>query len=200
LPSVASLRKENGVNLGALATTFALIFVAELPDKTLYSILLLATRNRPLPIFFGASVAFTVHTALAVLLGSLFGQLPHGLLRWGTAALFLAFGLVMLLRDEPEAEEETAPSSPARLLLTTFGLVFAAEFGDATQIGTAALSASLHARWEVFAGATMALWLTAALGVTAGRYLSGRINKKVVRRVAGALFCAFAVFAAIHGL
>ena len=39
----------------------------------------------------------------------------------------------------------------------------------------------IHARWEVLIGATLALWLTAGLGVTAGRYLRGRLEKKVMR-------------------
>lgn len=189
-----------GVNLAALATTFGLIFVAELPDKTLYTIVLLATRNRGLPILVGACAAFLVHVALAVALGSLVGKLPPGFLRWGSAALFLGFGLVMLLREEADDPAAAPPAAPHRLMLLSFGLVFAAEFGDATQIGTAALTASLHARWEVFIGATLALWSTAALGVTAGRYLRDRLPKKTLRRVAGGLFCAFALFTAIHGI
>ncbi len=199
LPSSSRLRMESGVNLGALATTFGLIFVAELPDKTLYTILLLATRHRGLPVFLGACGAFLVQVMLAVAVGSLFGQLPPGLLHWGTAALFLGFGLLMLLREEPAEELKTGAVSSRRLALLSFGLVFAAEFGDATQIGTAALSASLHARWEVFFGATLALWLTAALAVTVGRYLRDRLDKKLIRRGAGLLFCAFALFTAIHG-
>ena len=57
-----------GVDLGALATTFGLIFLAELPDKTAYTVLLLAARHKPLPVLLGAWAAFLAQGFIALAL------------------------------------------------------------------------------------------------------------------------------------
>src|SRR3954463_13675995 len=123
---------------GALATTFGLIFLAELPDKTSFTVLLLATRSRPLPVLLGAWTAFLAQAAVALVLGTLLARLPVQAVRWAAAAVFLGFGLFLLLREEDE-EEEALPRRQA--FAAAFLMVFLAEMGDATQIGTVALVA-----------------------------------------------------------
>jgi putative Ca2+/H+ antiporter (TMEM165/GDT1 family) len=193
--------QSRAVSLAPLFTTFGLIFLAELPDKTLYLVLLQAARNRPGPVLLGAWAAFAVQSCVALVLGSLLARLPHGVLRWVVAGAFLVFGLILLFGKE-EGPETTpaAPPAPGRSFLTTFWLVFAAEFGDATQIGTAALVARFHRPWLVFTGALLALWAASGLAVALGNALGSRLPKRALRRTAGALFCAFAVFSAVHGV
>ena len=96
------------VDAAALLTSFGLIFVAELPDKTAYTILLLAARGRTLPVLLGAWSAFLVQGFIAVGLGSLLMRLPPQAVRWTVAGIFAAFGLVLLLR----AEQDGAPPAP----------------------------------------------------------------------------------------
>jgi putative Ca2+/H+ antiporter (TMEM165/GDT1 family) len=48
-----------------LLSTFVLIFVAELPDKTAFATLLLATRKQPLAIFIGVAMAFVIQSVVA---------------------------------------------------------------------------------------------------------------------------------------
>jgi len=180
------------VNFAALAASFALIFVAELPDKTAYTMLLLAARGRPLQVFAGSCAAFAVQGLVAVALGSLAARLSPDLIRYLAAAMFLGFGLWLLLSKlEPDAQQ--APLSRNRALAQSFALVFLAELGDATQLGTAALVARLHDRWSVYAGATLALCAVAFLAVTIGGTVGARLPKRVLRRCAGVLFCIFAV-------
>ena len=50
----------------AFLTAFGLIFLAELPDKTMFASLAMGTRMRPLYVWFGTSTAFIVHVAIAV--------------------------------------------------------------------------------------------------------------------------------------
>ena len=184
------------MSLAALATAFGLIFLAELPDKTAYTVLLLSARNRPLPVLLGAWSAFLLQGFVALLLGSLLSRLPPQAVRWTAAAVFLGFGLLLLLRDEEEGGE-AAPQSQHKAFAAAFVLVFLAEMGDATQIGTAALVARLDAKWSVFAGATLALWTVSALAVTVGRTVGARMPKRLLRKVAGGLFVAFAVTSAL---
>jgi putative Ca2+/H+ antiporter (TMEM165/GDT1 family) len=124
------------VNLPALLSAFGFIFLLELPDKTAYTVLILSTRHRALPVLLGSMAAFAVQSALAVLLGTLLHRLPAPLVEWGAIALMAGFGLLLLLgRDE---EVASPPMPDGRVFLTSFGLVFVAELGDATQFATAA--------------------------------------------------------------
>jgi len=184
-------------HLTPLLSSFVLIFLAELGDKTLYTVLILAARNRALPVLIGSWAAFVVQGLIAVVLGSLLSLLPAGWVRWITASVFLGFGLLLLLRKEPANREDSTPGPTSRVLLTTFLLVFAAEWGDATQVGTAALIARFRAPLQVFIGATLGLWLGAALAVTVGGTLGSRLPARLLRRTAGVLFCLFAIAAAI---
>jgi hypothetical protein len=125
------------VNFAALFTTFGLIFLAELPDKTAYTMLLLAARGRPVQVFLGSCAAFAVQGLVAVALGSLAAKLPPQAIRYLASAMFLGFGL-WLLFSPVEPDEKQAPLSKNRALAQSFVLVFLAELGDATQLGTAA--------------------------------------------------------------
>lgn len=184
-------------HLAPLITSFVLIFLAELGDKTLYTVLILAARNRALPVLIGAWAAFLVQSLIAIALGSLLSLLPAGWVRWITASVFLGFGLLLLLKKDPADPADLSPGPRSRVLLTTFLLVFAAEWGDATQVGTAALIARFREPLQVFIGATLGLWLGAALAVAVGRTLGSRLPARLLRRTAGILFCLFAIVAAI---
>jgi putative Ca2+/H+ antiporter (TMEM165/GDT1 family) len=184
------------VNLTAFLTAFGLIFIAELPDKTAYTMLLLAARGRPLLVFAGSSLALVTQALVAVALGSLFAQLPPEFVRYGSAAVFAGFGIYLLL-TQPEKEEEQQQLSSKRAFFSSFGLVFLAELGDATQIGTAALVARLHARWSVYFGSSLALCSVALIMVTVGGTVGSRLPKKLLRKIGGALFVVFAILSLI---
>ncbi|HEX4386873.1 MAG TPA: TMEM165/GDT1 family protein [Myxococcales bacterium] len=186
------------MNFAALFTTFGLIFLAELPDKTAYTMLLLAARGRPVQVFLGSCAAFAVQGLVAVALGSLAAKLPPQAIRYLAAAMFLGFGL-WLLFSPVEPDEKQAPLSKNRALAQSFVLVFLAELGDATQLGTAALVARLDNRWSVYAGSTLALWAVALLAVSIGGTVGAKLPKKALRKTAGALFCVFAVASLVIG-
>ena len=184
-----------------LLTSFVLIFIAELGDKTLFTILLLATRNPPLPVLLGSFAAFLVQGLIAFALGSLLALLPHVWVLWITAAVFGFFGVRLLLTKEEETDgEEAAPKSSHRVAVTAFLMVTAAEWGDASQIGTAALVAHLRAPVQVIAGATLGLWTGTIIAVLAGRMIGTRVPSLWLRRAAGVLFCVFAVVSVVRAL
>lgn len=185
------------MHLPPLPTAFILIFVAELADKTLYTILLLATRNPAMPVLLGACAAFVVQGFIALGLGSLLALLPAAWVVWITAAVFLFFGIKLLVTNE-EHTEAAEPPSKRRVAVTAFLMVTAAEWGDASQIGTAALVAHLHAPVQVVIGATLGLWTGSALAVTVGRALGTRVPAHWLRRSAGVLFCVFAVISIVR--
>src|SRR5580700_10765400 len=85
--------------LTLFGTVFAVIFVAELPDKTAFAALVLATRYRPLPVFLGAALALTVQSIVAVAAGGLLSLLPARPVHVGAGVLFLVSAVVMWRRN-----------------------------------------------------------------------------------------------------
>src|SRR3954465_4920196 len=87
------------------ATVFVVVFPAELPDKTFVAALVLGTRLRPLPAWFGIAAAFTVQVTIAVAAGGILSLLPHRLVQAVVAVLF-AIGAIVIFRAGIESEEE----------------------------------------------------------------------------------------------
>lgn len=182
------------MNLAVAATVFAIIFPAELPDKTALAGLVLGSRYRPIFVFVGVAAAFAFHAALAVAAGSLLGLLPHRALQVIVALLF-GLGAVLLLRGRHEEEEHLEVRGQAgfwRVSATGFAVVLVAEFGDLTQIVTANLAAKYHNPLSVGVGATLGLWAVAALAIIGGRGLLRVIPIIWITRVAAVVMVALA--------
>jgi len=191
--------------------TFAIIFPAELPDKSFIATLVLATRYRHRWVWLGASVAFGVQMVIAVAAGQVLSLLPRLLVLGATFVLF-AIGAVILVRgglrareDEAQEEAEEAEqieamasktargSGGVRAFATTFAVIFTAEWGDLTQLVTAGQAARTQAPLAVFIGSWAALIAVAGLGVLVGAWLQRRVPLWRIRLVSGALLAALAV-------
>ncbi|MFD6532883.1 TMEM165/GDT1 family protein [Streptomyces sp. NPDC060184] len=180
----------------AIITAFGLIFLAELPDKTMFASLAMGTRMKPLYVWFGTSSAFIVHVAIAVGAGGLLGLLPDWIVKLVSALLF-AFGAFMLLRgggdDEDEDEEVKTVTGFWPVYGTAFMAVFISEWGDLTQITTANLAAS-NGAWSVAIGSAAALMSVSALALLAGRFIAKRVPLKTVQRVGGLCMLGLAIW------
>jgi putative Ca2+/H+ antiporter (TMEM165/GDT1 family) len=190
------------VRVAVVLTAFALIFPAELPDKSALASLVLATRYRALPVWLGAAAAFAVQCLIAVTAGSLLALLPHRLVA-GLAALLFATGAVLAVRHHEAAADvgaTTVTTSPARMAAASFGVLFLAEWGDFTQFTSAALTSRYDAPVEVFLGAWLALVTVSALAVVLGRGLLRVVPLHAVRLVAAAVFATVAVLSAVEAL
>ncbi|MGW0853980.1 TMEM165/GDT1 family protein [Streptomyces sp. NPDC002690] len=184
----------------AIITAFGLIFLAELPDKTMFASLAMGTRMKPLYVWFGTSSAFIVHVAIAVGAGGLLGLLPDWIVKLVSALLF-AFGAFMLLRgggdDEDEDDEVKTVTGFWPVYGTAFMAVFISEWGDLTQITTANLAAS-NGAWSVAIGSAAALMSVSALALLAGRFIAKRVPLKTVQRVGGVCMLGLAIWTAIE--
>ena len=184
---------------------FGVIAIAELPDKSLFASLVLGTRYRASWVFAGVAAAFLVHVVIAVAAGGVLTLLPHRIVEAIVAVLFAVGAAILLLGREEEAAEEgleegadaarqlRATATFRRVALTSFGVVFAGEWGDITQIATANYAARYHDPLSVAVGATLGLWAVAGLAVTAGKRVLDYVPVALVRRVAGVILLAFAV-------
>ena len=181
----------------ALALTFGAIFVVELPDKTFLATLVLATKYRPILVWLGVGSAFAVQTTVAVLLGHAASLHARGRRAHRSRWLMFLAGAVILIREgrQPPAGRP-ARSSPQdaktvtgfRAVLASFLVLFAAEWGDLSQLLTISLVARYEAPGSVFVGALGALLVVSGLAVLAGRTLLRFVSLHVLHYV-GAGVC-----------
>jgi len=193
------------VNLAVALTSFAVVFPAELPDKTALASLLLGSRYRPLYVFAGVAAAFVVHVALALVAGRLLALLPHRALAAIVAALFGAGAVLLVLRGRHEEEEieEAARRTPPtflRVATTSFVLIFLGEFGDLTQIVIVNLAARYHDPVAVGTGSLLALWAVAALVIAGGRGLSRVVPVRLVTLAGAAVMAVLAVVSLVSAI
>jgi len=182
---------------------FPVIFLAELPDKTMFASLLMATKGRPAQVWFGAAGAFLVHVVIATTVGvALFAVLPHQGIDAVVAALFL-FGAAYAWREGTKDEAGLVNRERTRhgAVLTAFVVIFLAEWGDLTQILTTNLAAKYHAPLAVGLGSLLALWSVAAIAVTSGQNLLRFVKIGTVRKVTALVLvglAAWSVWEAVH--
>jgi putative Ca2+/H+ antiporter (TMEM165/GDT1 family) len=190
------------VDVATVVTAFATVFLAELPDKTMLSTIVLSARfHRPLAVWIGAASALTLQMVIAVTAGQLLGLLPERPVRFGVAALF-AIGAVVLWRSHDEDGDDFGDASARserrdgmtfrRIAATTFGVVFVAEWGDLTQLATASL-ATTRPPASVLVGAVAAMLSVTAIGVLFGRALLRVVPPGLLHRLAAVVFGVLAV-------
>jgi Ca2+/H+ antiporter, TMEM165/GDT1 family len=185
-------------DLHLLLSVFGVIFIAEIPDKTAVTALVFATKYRPLPVFLGSALALTVQSLLAVAAGGLLSLLPARPVHIVAGLLFLVFAVLMWLRKDEAVDAGTAPPAAKepsflRAFTEVFGVVFLAELGDLTQLGTATLAARFGKPVTVFAGSTLAFWCVTAIAVFIGNRAGKLLNPAITRKVAGVIFAGLGV-------
>ena len=189
-----------------LAVAFATIFVVELPDKTFIATLVLATRYRPLLVWLGVGLAFTVQTTVAVALGTVVSLLPSAVVRTVALILFLA-GAVLLFREarahqQAASGEEYVGRAPEahgwRAVVASFLVLFAAEWGDLSQLLTLSLVARYDDPVGVFLGALGALWAVSGLAVLVGRALLQRLPVHVLHYLGAGVCLLLAVVTGVE--
>ena len=193
------------IDLAALFLTFGAIFVVELPDKTFLATLVLATKYRPILVWIGVGLAFLVQTTVAVLLGHAVSFLPEDIVRAAAGLMFL-IGAVLLFRegrshhqaseDEAEIAAKAKDVHGAKVILTSFLILFAAEWGDLSQLLTISLVAKYKDPISVFIGALGALLAVSGLAVVSGRALLKRISLHALHYVGAAVCLGLALLTA----
>lgn len=186
-----------------LLVSFALIFPVELPDKTFVAALVLSTRYRALPVWLGVGLAFGVQCVVAVSVGQAVTYLPDWIVHALSTAMFL-LGAALLLWSAPKADAEekeqeeefeakaSTELSSLRVFVTSFVLLFAAEWGDLSQILTLNIVAKYGHPVSVFIGAWIALLTVSGIAVLGGRVLLRYVRLSVIHVIAGVVCLGFA--------
>ncbi len=181
-------------------STLAVVFVAELGDKTQLVALGFGARYRLGWVLTGVGLAYVATNLVSVVVGALLGAaLPDDVVRVVGGLLFLGFAVWTLrdVDDRPAGPDDGDAAhgverGSVAVVMSVAGAMFVAELGDKTMLATATL-ASTGNPVVVWLGATVGIFLAGALGVVAGNAIGDRVPARSVRIGASALFAAFGV-------
>lgn len=182
--------------LETLLSSFTLVAVSEMGDKTQLLAFSLAARfRRPVPVLMGILVATLLNHAMASTAGS-----------WGAVyfttknlsmvlgILFIVFGIWTLKPDTLEERKDKKDWGP---FLTTLVLFFVAEMGDKTQFATVALGAKFQSIFLVTIGTTLGMMVTDGLAVLLGDKIAHKVQRKQIRIFAAVLFFGFGIWSLV---
>jgi putative Ca2+/H+ antiporter (TMEM165/GDT1 family) len=192
------------VNVGTFLGIFALMFLIEIPDKTMIATIVMSTRARPSSIVAGASAGFVAQMGIAVGAGGLLTLLPAHAKDLVVGVLFLAGAAYLFLSRESKAEEvgearalSEHPASRLKEIATAFGVIFVTEFGDLTQIQAANFTVKTRQPLEVFLAGSLALIGVSFIGAYGGQFLQRVVPLTWIRRGGGLVFLVFGLYTLI---
>jgi putative Ca2+/H+ antiporter (TMEM165/GDT1 family) len=184
--------------VGEVAAAFAVVFLAELGDKTQLVALTLAAQHRAARVLVALVAAIAVLQTLSVTAGALVSRaLPDRAIAVAAGLLFLGFAVwTWRSREELDGEESATGRSGLVGAATAF---FLAELGDKTMLTTAGLAAD-HGAVPVWFGSFGAMVASTALAVLVGRSLTSRVSPVLLRSLGAAAFAVVGVATLLSAL
>jgi putative Ca2+/H+ antiporter (TMEM165/GDT1 family) len=189
--------------LYALLLSTAVIFVAELGDKSQLMAMTFATRYRPRDVLIGITVATAVVHLASVGIGFWIGEAFADAQHWitlGAGVAFLVFAAWTLRGDELSLQErQKAQRSSGSAVWAVGGAFFLAELGDKTMLATITLATQEN--WiGTWIGSTIGMVLADALAIALGAWLGKKLPEKAIKYGASALFAVFGLWLLVEGL
>ncbi|MCX6537236.1 MAG: TMEM165/GDT1 family protein [Actinobacteria bacterium] len=183
---------------------FIAIFLAELPDKTMFATLMLSTRmRRPLAVWIGVCIGYCTHVTVAVLFGSALSKLPERPIHAVVGLVFLGSGIFMF-RSSTEHQESDSVEPTQRKFFQVIYLsattILVAEFADMTQLATVGFAVRTGDSLGVAIGAASALCTVSAIAVVAGSWLQRNVKLHLVQRMASLLFIILGFLALLNSI
>lgn len=182
--------------MDAFLLSTAVIFIAELGDKSQLMAMTFATRFRTVPVLIGITLATAIVHLVSVVVGAALGAaIPTRPISIIAAIAFVGFGLWTLRGDELTEEDEarSAAISNRNTIVAVGTVFFLAELGDKTMLATITL-ATTEGLFGTWLGSTVGMVAADALAIVVGRQLGARLPERAIR-IGAAI--AFFVFAAI---
>jgi putative Ca2+/H+ antiporter (TMEM165/GDT1 family) len=183
---------------------FVAIFLAELPDKTMFATLMLSTRmRRPLAVWIGVSIGYCTHVTVAVLFGSALSKLPERPIHAVVGFVFLGSGILMFRssQDKQEKQDEIKVSRNFfQVVYISTTAILVAEFADLTQLATVGFAVRTGDSLGVAIGAATALCTVSAIAVAAGAWLQRKVKLQLVQRAASVFFIIFGILSLFNSI
>jgi putative Ca2+/H+ antiporter (TMEM165/GDT1 family) len=178
--------------MDAFLLSFAVIFVAELGDKSQLMAMTFATRYKFWTVVAAITVATAVVHLFSVALGNVIGlALPIGPINILAGIAFVFFGLWTLRGDKLSEDEESKASRSNRPAFFAVAIAFfLAELGDKTMLATVTL-ATTEGWFGTWIGSTLGMVAADVLAIGVGVLLGKALPEKVIKIGAAVLFFAF---------
>ena len=155
------------IDLIPLLTSFSVVLLAELGDKTQICTVMLSSRSSAFPMFLGAMSAFFIINGLSTLLGvELLSFLPQSVISLAAGLVFIFFGLISFFHKDRENILGKADAKSS--FMKAFLLISLMELGDKTQIASIFLAAQFKDPLIVLAGIMLAFGILTGIGVLLG--------------------------------
>jgi Ca2+/H+ antiporter, TMEM165/GDT1 family len=184
----------------AFALSFAVIFVAELGDKSQLMAMALAARYRPLTVLGGITLATAVVHAVSVLLGAAIGvSLPTDVIAVVAGVAFLGFAAWTWRGDELSEKEKEGDRTARSVFFAVTLTFFLAELGDKTMLATITL-ATREGLLGTWLGSTLGMVAADALAIGVGILLHKHLPEKVIRIGAALSFVVFGTLLILEGV
>jgi|SRR5581483_572121 len=180
-------------SIPVILSAFTLIFLVELPDKTALATIALATKHKAKDVLFGVWLAFVVQTFVGILFGKALLLLPAQPVHIAAGLGFIIFAVFILHSDEAkemEKEEKEVEKyvSKHRAWTASFLVIFASEWGDLSQLATAALVARTGKALSVGIGSLAALMAVSFLAVLLGTKIKKLISPEKLHKASAYIF------------
>jgi putative Ca2+/H+ antiporter (TMEM165/GDT1 family) len=187
--------------MDAFLLSFAVIFVAELGDKSQLMALAFATRYRAIDVLIGISVATLVVHLGSVALGSVVATaLPTDLIAVLAGIAFFVFAAWTLRGDKLDDEEASRAQRTTRSIILAVGVAFfLAELGDKTMLATITL-ATREEPVGTWLGSTAGMVVADGIAIAVGKILGSRLPERAIRYGAAASFAFFGALLIAEGL
>ena len=192
------------------SSAFSLIFVSEIGDKTFFLAALLAAQKSKALVLAGAMGALSLMSVISVIIGYVFQKLPGffnssvPITEYASIVLLFLFGVQSLrdafsqdAKDTTEEELEDAKEtlraegnkdrSILSVILSTFAIIFVAEWGDRSMFATVALVASQNPV-GVAVGSIAGHLVATLIAIAGGAMVSKHLSERVLKMAGGALF------------
>ena len=187
--------------MDAFVLSFAVIFVAELGDKSQLMAMAFATRYRPWTVLAAVSIATLLVHAGSVLIGATVAlALPTAAIQVAAGLAFFAFALWTLRGDELGEDDEGRARRTGRWALLTIGSAFfLAELGDKTMLATITL-ATTQEPWGTWLGSTAGMVAADGLAIAVGALLGSRLPERAIKIFAAGAFFVFGTILIAQGV
>ncbi len=168
---------------------FALVFVAEVGDKTQLMLMALAAKYTVVQMLLGIFLGVAANHGVAVIIGCyLSGAIEERLLQVFAGFIFIVFGILTIVFD---GEDEKARSYKFGPVITTSLTFLLGEIGDKTQLTAMTLAMEAQHPTMVLAGSVSGMIAIGTVGIIIGTSLTKYIPSNIIKIISGMVFIIF---------
>src|SRR3989304_547624 len=183
----------------SFVSSFFLIAIAEMGDKTQLVALSFATKNKPEKVLLGLFIGkIDVHLFYVIIGERVSAFIPLNYLKILIGLSFVGVGIWTLKGDT--CNEKEKKGNKLGTVLTVAIAFFLAELGDKTQLATISLAAQYHSFIGVWLGSTFGMVAADGIAIVVGIIAGKKLPEKLIKYVSTSIFVVFGVLIIIDAI